>query len=391
VYVYLGSDAVTPPVVDTDKQLYTITVSSVLSNLAVADFNTTAFTTAVTSTIAATYSTSGVAVVVDANGVTASTGSRQLQAAATTTSTSVAYTVQHITGSTTAAGMQTLLTSTAGSTALLNSYNANTASTAATAAVVSSIRTSAPGKPKKELKRKKKRSLSDAVIGVIAAFSTVVVAALLWCKRKALVLKCCSSKRQKQLSERPLPEPLETVEPGTRSHKFGPPQEYAYPRRSSAASLHCIQPDRSPVATVDQSTFSTAATPVAGVTRSARPMRTPVHAANFSEMYSSNATGMSSVYNSSVYNSNGTASAASSARTVAAVSGGARSTRSTSRFLNAVSTRARSVKQSVHSFAQRGVDQHGPTAGVAWDAVGESPFKKKFSSYVQFICSVCTT
>jgi hypothetical protein len=397
--------------------LYTIAMSSVLRNLAVTDFNSTAFTTAVTTTIAATYSTSGVAVVVEPNGVTAATGSRRLQAAAASSSTSVAYTVQHVTGSTTASGMQALLTSTTGNTALLNSYRANTVP-AATAAV-SSISTTARSKPQKEPIRssRKQRSLSDAVIGAITGLTVVVVAVLVWCKRKALISKCSGGKlQQKHLPEQPLPvEPLETVEePGTRPFQRGATvKESAFPRRQPV-SVHNLQFDRSPISTVHLgTTHSTATTPVASSgTRGTRHAVTPVNNANFSSnsvynsnatgsrqavtpvntagfssnsVYNSNAAGTRSAYNSSAYSSSaaGTASATSSARTVVAVTGGARSARSTSRIMQSLSTTASSITKSVHSFAR---SHNGQRAGVVWDGVGES-----LCVYVQFKCSVCTT
>eukprot|EP00953_Heterococcus_sp_UTEX-ZZ885_P015041 8483-Heterococcus_DN1.PRE.3 len=381
-----GSTVPAPPA-DTDTQLYTLAMSSVLSNLAVADFNSTAFTAAVTTTIAAAaYSTSGVAVVVELNGVTATTGSRRLQAAATSSSTSVAYTVQHVNGSTTATGMQALLTSSTGNTALLNSYTANTPATAA----VSSISTTARNNPQKEPKRtsRKKRSLSDALIGVIAGLSVIAVAVPVWCKRKALLSKCGGSKQQqKQLPEPRLPtESLESVgEPGTRPFRRGATvKESAFPRRPPGPY------DRSPISTVHLGTTqSTAPTPVAGSsTRGVRPAVTPVNNAagyNTNSVFSSNVGGgnrsayNSTAYNSTAYNSTaysssaysssaggGTASAASSARTVVAATGGARSTRSTARFMQSLSTATSSITKSVKNFAQ---SHNGQRAGVLWDGI----------------------
>jgi hypothetical protein len=386
VRLFAGSTVPAPPV-DTDTQLYTLTMSNVLSNLAVTDFNSTAFTAAVTTTIAAAaYSTSGVAVVVKSNGVTATTGSRRLQAAATSSSTSVAYTVQHVNGSTTATGMQALLTSSAGNTALLNSYRANTAA----AAAVSSISTTARSKPQKEPKRRKKRSLSDALIGVIAGLSVIAVAVPVWCKRKALLSKCGGSK---QLPEPRLPtESLESVgEPATRPFRRGATvNENAFPRRQPG-SVHNLPYDRSPFSTIDPGTAqSTAPTPVArSSTSNIRHAVTPVNTVagcSTSIGYSSNAAGGTrSAYNSTAYSSSaysssaggGTASAASSARTVVAATDGARSIRSTARFMQSLSTATSSITKSVRKFAQ---SHNGQRAGLVWDGIGES----LLCVYVQF-------
>jgi hypothetical protein len=393
VRLFAGSTVPAPPV-DTDTQFYTLTMSSVLSNLAVTDFNDTAFTAAVTTTIAAAaYSTSGVAVVVEQNGVTATTGSRRLQAAATSSSTSVAYTVQHVNGSTTATGMQALLTSSAGNTALLNSYTANTPATAA----VFSISTTARNNPQKEPKRtsRKKRSLSDALIGVIAGLSAIAVAVPVWCRRKALLSKCGGSK---QLPEPRLPtESLESVgEPATRPFRRGATvKENAFPRRQPG-SVHNLPYDRSPFSTIDPGTAqSTTPTPVArSSTSNTRHAVTPVNNAvgfNTNSVFSSNAGGgtrsayTSTAYNSTAYNSSaysssaggGTASAASSARTVVAATGGARSTRSTARFMQSLSTATSSITKSVQSFAQ---SHNGQRAGLVWDGIGES----LLCVYVQF-------
>jgi hypothetical protein len=193
------------PVDTTDRQLYAISMSTVLSNLTVAEFNGTAFGLAVTDTVAAKYTTDGITVSIPASGVTATTTTaarrlqRRLQAA--TPSVAVAYDVQHITGAQNAANIQAWLASAEGNALLAERYRLRSAS------AVAGTTTTAVKDPQPETGGNRSSSGSSTpiglIVGVVLGVLALLVLAVMWCKRKQLA-SCCMRTKQRDPSEQPL-------------------------------------------------------------------------------------------------------------------------------------------------------------------------------------------
>jgi hypothetical protein len=201
-----AATATQQPVDTTDRALYVISMSTVLSNLTAAEFNGTAFGLAVTDTTAAKYTTDGITVSIPASGVTAALAAvrklrRRLQAATPTSSVAVAYDVQHITGAQNAANIQAWLASTEANSLLTERYRQRSAS------VVAATATTAVRDPQPETVGNGASSGSSTpiglIVGVVLGVLALLVLAVMWCKRKALS-RCCMRTKQRDPTDQPL-------------------------------------------------------------------------------------------------------------------------------------------------------------------------------------------
>jgi hypothetical protein len=199
-----AATATQQPIDTTDRALYAISMSTVLSNLTIAEFNGTAFGLAVTDTTAARYTTDGVTVSIPASGVTAALAAvRKLRRRLQTTSSSVAvaYDVQHITGAQNAANIQAWLASPQANSLLTERYRQRSASAVAATA------TTAVRDPQPETVGNGASSGSSTpiglIVGVVLGVLALLVLALMWCKRKALS-RCCMRTKQRDPTDQPL-------------------------------------------------------------------------------------------------------------------------------------------------------------------------------------------